>query len=220
MIRFVMKYLALTPIFFGLSITAWAQAKARITTLSSKYDVVTKQSNCKDDWRGRMCDEKFELFRKKAPKPFQTISISAGDEPPIFGDFNFDGHEDIAICDGKNGGYITSSYRVYLYSPTKAKFVFDPSFTALSQNPEMGFFKIDKRKKTLTTSTRMGFGHFTQRKYDVFRGKPRLIYERIYDGSSAEGIWAVITTRILIRGKWRTWQKREKMPQTPGTKNS
>lgn len=214
MIGIVKKNITLAAIIFGLSVVALAQAEVRITTLSSKYDVVTKQSNCNHDWRGSMCDEKIELFRKKASRPFQTTSMRGSDEPPIFGDFNFDGHEDMAICDGKNGGYVTNSYSGYLYSPTLAKFVFDPSFTALSQGPAMGFFDIDRRNKTLTTATRMGFGHFTQRKYVVYRGKPRLIYERIFDGSSAEGIWAVITTRKLIRGKWRTWQKREKIPQT------
>jgi len=197
-----------------LATTAAAQ-DVRVTNLSSKYDLIVKQSNCKDDWRGGMCDETLDVFRKNARKPFQSISVRGGDEPPIFGDFNFDGHEDLAICDGTNGGYVTPSYRAYLYMPSRAKFVFSSSFTALSQGPAMGFFDIQKRSKTLSTATRMGFGHFTQRKYDVYRGNPRLIYESVYDGSSAEGKWAVITTKKLINGKWRTWQKREKLPPIP-----
>ncbi len=212
-----MKYFLLAPIFLLSIIPTWAQDDFRITTLYSKYDFIAKPSNCRDDWRGRMCNETIQLFRKRARNPFQIISIRAGDEPPIFGDFNFDGHEDIAICDGTNGGYITASYRVYLYSPKQGKFVFNSSFTALSQGPEMGFFDVDKRNKTLTTSTMMGFGHFTQRKYDVYRGKPRLIYERIHDESSAGGIWAIITTKKLIGGKWRTWKKRERLSQTSVT---
>lgn len=211
-----MKYLLLSSIFFLLVFHTFAQEDMRITNLSAKYDLISKQTNCKEDWRGRMCDETLQLFRKKARKPFQAISIRSGDERPIFGDFNFDGSEDVAICDGRNGGYLSPSYRVYLYKPSRAKFAFSSSFTALSQSPEMGFFDVDKRKKTLATSSKMGFGFFTKRKYDVYRGKPRLIYEMTYDESSAERIWATITTKKLINGKWRTWRKRERILQTPG----
>ena len=210
-----MKLLLLPVIFFILATVVSAQGNVRNTTLSDKYDLIAKQSNCRTDWRGRMCDETLQMFRKKARRPFQSISIRGGDEPPIFDDFNFDGHRDLAICDGMNGVYITPSYRVYLYSKSRAKFVFNSSFTSLSQGPAMGFFEVDKRKKTLTTATKMGFGYFTQRKYDVYDGKPRLIYELIHDESSAEGIWAVITTKKLTRWKWRTWWKRERIPPTP-----
>lgn len=206
-----MKPLLLSVVMAVLTTGIFAQESKRITTLSSKYDLVADQSNCVSDWRGSTCDDTLWFFRKKAAKPFQSISLRVGDEPPIFGDFNFDGNEDVAICDGTNGGYVTSSYRVYLFSASKGRFVFSPSFTSLSQGPYMGFFDVDKTKKTLTNEMRMGCCYFTKRKYDIHRGKPRLIYERIQDESSAEQIWAVITTKKLINGKWRTWTKREKI---------
>jgi len=205
-----MNRLLLAVILLLLYISTCAQDDVRITRLSSKYDLVATQSNCKNDWRGGKCDATVQLFRKKARMPFQSISLRAGDEPPIFGDFNFDGQEDLAICDGTNGGYVTPSYRVYLYSPLTSRFAYSPSFTELSQGPAMGFFDIDKRNKTLATSTKIGSGYFIARKYDIYRGKPRLIYERIHDESSAQADWAVITTRRLIGGKWRTWRKRGK----------
>lgn len=211
----MMKIFALTSILLYLAAPGWTQGTIRLTNLSSKYDLASTQTNCKVDWRGKTCDEMIEIFPKNARKPIQSISIRSGDAEPIFGDFNFDGLEDLALSDGKNGGYVTDSYRVYLYSAAQSRFVFNSAFTALSQGPAMGFFEIDKRKKTLSTATRMGFGHFTQRKYDVYRGKPRLVYESTYDESSAEGAWAEITTRKLIGGKWRTWRKREKVADVP-----
>lgn len=78
----------------------------------------------------------------------------------------------MALCDGKHGGYITDSYRVYLYSHSRAKFMFNLSFTKLSQGPEMRFFDVDKQKKTLTIGSKMGYGYFSERKYDVYCGKP------------------------------------------------
>lgn len=209
-----MKFHLLAVAVIFLATIAAAQ-DIRVANLSSKYDLIAKQSNCKDDWRGVICDQTIHLFRKNARKLLQSISFRGGDMPPIFGDFNFDGHEDIAICDGTNGGYVTPSYRVYLYSPSRAKFVFSSSFTALSQGPAMGFFDVNKRNRTVTNSSREGCCYFWTRTYDMYRGEPRMIYERIDDESSAERIWAVITTKKLINGKWRTWQKRERIPPIP-----
>lgn len=44
---------------------------------------------------------------------------------------------------------------------------------------------------------------------------PRLICEMTHDESSAEGIWAIITPKKLIGGKWLTWQKRKKILPMP-----
>ena len=215
-----MKVLSLAIVLIIFPASVLAQESKRQTALSAKYDLIVDQSNCLSDWRGRTCDETLKFLRKNSRRPFQSISLRAGDEPPIFGDFNFDGNEDVAICDGMNGGYVTRSYRVYLFSATKGRFLFDPAFTSLSQGPSMGFFEIDRKKKTLTTATKMGFGHFTQPKYDVYHGKPRLIYKRIHDESSAEQIWALITTKRLINGKWRTWSKRERINPLPLVSNN
>ena len=60
------------------------------------------------------------------------------------GDFNFDGMEDVAICDGPNGSYGGPSYQVYLSSRSAGKFVHNAAFSELGQN--LGMFEVDKTK--------------------------------------------------------------------------
>jgi hypothetical protein len=56
----------------------------------------------------------------------------------IFGDFNFDGQEDLAICNGKNGGYEAPSYDVYLYNVGLSKFVRNRKRTSQFVTPRHG----------------------------------------------------------------------------------
>ena len=83
---------------------------------------------------------KYKFYRKGAKKPFQTVAVKWIDlwdaEPKAnvtrlyddqsvvnFGDFNFDGVEDVALNDGKDGGYGMPSYLIYLYSPRLRSYV-------------------------------------------------------------------------------------------------
>jgi len=69
------------------------------------------------------------IFKKGAATPFQTITMdNICDYDAIeVGDFNFDGHEDLAIQNGNGGGYGSPSYDVYLFSPAQASFRFNQS---------------------------------------------------------------------------------------------
>jgi len=162
------------------------------------------------------CPAKFQLFHKGNNRPFQTISLVTSFSDPNdiqdieFGDFNFDGLEDLAISDGRNGGYLTASYHIFLFSRELRRYVHNADFTKLSQGPAMGLFEVDKRKKILYRQYRTGCCYFVKEGYDVYMMRPRKVYELIQDESSADRIWDVTTTKKFINGRWRTWVKRER----------
>ena len=123
-----------------------------------------------------------------------------------FGDFNFDGSDDVAICDGSNGGYGMPSYRVYLYSKTKMRFVYSRSFTRMNYGG-LGMFETDKKKHRHYVFTKSGCCWHQTQGFDVFRGRPRKIYELTESAMYGDGSEVEVTTSKLIRGSWRTWIK-------------
>lgn len=165
------------------------------------------------------CSANYAFYRTNATKPFQVISINTtfatGDtiRDVEFGDFNFDGLEDVAISDGMEGGYITPSYQIFTLSSKTNRYVHRPEFTKLSQGPSMGLFTVDKKKRMLFTQWREGCCYFIKEGYAIVRGRPMKISKLIVDESSADRKWDVITTSRLVKGRWKTWIKRKK-PQS------
>lgn len=170
---------------------------------------------------------KFAFYRKNSARPFQLIRVGRtsmwemepnGNETNLydqqstlnFGDFNFDSLEDVAINDGNNGGYGMPSYRIYLYSSSSKKYVYSKAFTDLNQDGNLGFFEIDKKKKTLTRYTKDGCCWHQTQTFDVVRGRPRLVYELTEDAMRGDD-YVRITTRKLIAGKWRSTTRKAKL---------
>ena len=205
---------ALFILLITLTSSSLAQESLRVYDASRRFDVVVTVSKCEDKVLGE-CDGKFDFFRKKAKKSFQTINlrtmVGATDSELSFADFNFDGAEDVAIKDGMKSAYITPSYQVYLFYKSQNKFVYSPSFTRLATGESMGLFEINRRKKTLVRESRVGCCYFWTETYDIVSGKPRKISRVIYDESSAAQIWAITTTEKLVNGRWRTWTKRSRI---------
>lgn len=209
--------------------TALAAETFYIKNVSKKFDVEIEVAECKNGFcKGKA---KFSLFKEHIQKPFQiinlnetSVSLDENGQPEIakikdkkrgkwssvyLEDFNFDGLEDLAISDGRNGGYAGTSYRVYLYSNRKKQFVFNSNFTRLVQGPYMGIFVIDYKEKTLETMWKSGAGFHEVQRYTVVKGRPKKVYELTEDAMLGNGK-KYITTKKLINGKWRTRVKQIK----------
>src|ERR1041385_1244796 len=119
-----------------------AQKTFELKNASKYFDIRVAVAKCDDEY----CSGKatFSFYKKGGSTPYQVITLpdtqvqleSNGkplvnvnllyDEQSVVnvGDFNFDGMEDVALCDGANGSYGGPSYRVYLSSRAAGKFVF------------------------------------------------------------------------------------------------
>lgn len=196
---------------------------------ASKYfDVKLTVAKCGDGF----CEGKaqFQFFKKGSMTPYQTINLPEtsvqleDDGKPLtnvslmydkqsvvnVGDFNFDGMEDVALCDGTNGGYGGPSYQVYLSSRQLKRFVRSPGFTRLGQGPYLGMFEVDAKQKRLSTFSKSGCCMHFSEEYDVVNGRPRKIKEvNEYYNTKGDGM-VETETKILVRGKWRTSVKRER----------
>lgn len=130
---------------------SFAQETFNLKSSSTKYDLEVRIDRCDEDRRkddASTCSGpgRVSIYDKGATAPFQILMFKNlevnkeqlaynsdvdksarklyDDEYSfIFGDFNFDGTEDLAICNGREGGYGAPSYNVYLYNVTSQKFV-------------------------------------------------------------------------------------------------
>ena len=145
------------------------------------------------------------------PVPKANVTKLYDDQSVInFGDFNFDGADDVAICEGPYGGYGGPSYRVYLYSKAAKRFAFSRPFTAIGEGG-LGMFETDKKKKMHLVYSKSGCCWHQTVGYDVFRGRPRKVYEFTEDAMNiADDDMMTITTKTLVNGRWRKSVKRAK----------
>ena len=64
-------------------------------------------------------------------KPLTNVTLLYDKQSVVnVGDYNFDGMEDVAICDGAHGSYGGPSYRIYLFPPQR-----ENSFTVRRSPP-------------------------------------------------------------------------------------
>jgi hypothetical protein len=209
-----------------LSIPICGQNRFSLTDASHRFDVTLDVGPCDPSFASNCGPLNVHFYRKGFPHLFQTIRLPTTqmwDVPPTaniinryddqsvinFNDFNFDGHEDVAICDGAEGGYGMPSYRVYLYSPATRRFVYSRAFTRMNYGG-LGMFETDAKKKMHYAFFKSSCCWHQTQGFDVWRGKPRKVYELTEDGTAIatkDSVYFEITTSKLIRGKWRTWVK-------------
>ncbi|WP_145860247.1 XAC2610-related protein [Pedobacter suwonensis] len=125
--------------------------------------------------------------------------------PLIFGDFNFDGLEDLAIRNGSNGAYGSPSYDVYL-SSKENKFLKSEELTKLASE-NLGMFDFDKKRKQIATHQKDGccFDKTVNYKFNA----KNILYEdsSVIEDSSIADIVTVITQKNVDGKIKRTVQK-------------
>jgi hypothetical protein len=174
-----------------LSTCAAAQIRFQVKNASKLYDVLIEVEKCEN----QICEGKvtYTLFKKKTTAPFQVFRLDDtsfllgdNDKPSVnvtrlydeqsavnFSDYNFDGVDDLALCDGNNGGYGMPSYQIYLFSRRANKFIHSEPFTELSQEGRLGMFTVDRKRKRFRTLSKSGCCLHTTEEFVVVHNRPK-----------------------------------------------
>lgn len=180
-----------------------------------------------------------QIFRKGSKTPFQVLCLPSvwvnseqfayspetaarqrvlyDDEfSVVFDDFNFDGLEDLAVCNGRNGGYGGPSYTVFLFARRAGRFVESRALSRLNEGVYLGLFFPDPKAKTLTALSKSGCCYHETEVYKVVGDRPVLVEKVIEDatlGSGAPEGYLLVTTRKRVGRRWVVTKKREKLEQ-------
>jgi hypothetical protein len=92
----------------------------------------------------------------------------------MYEDFNFDSIKDFAIMDGQNSCYHGPSFKIYLGTKVKNKFVLNPAFTTLAQE-YCGMFEVNAEKKTLSTMVKSGCCWHQFSEYIIVGNAPKAV---------------------------------------------
>ena len=174
----------LTTIALALAATnSFAQKDFTISTASQNYTAKIRVAKCEDKTcSGRATIKLYpansstvlQEFKSKdlyfnldgSNNPSTKMEMYDEESPLFFGDFNFDGSEDLAIRNGNNSGYGGPSYDVYVYNVTKKQFVLSKQLTALAST-NLGMFDIDKKTKRIITHQKSGAAWHSTTEYEV-----------------------------------------------------
>lgn len=183
------------------------------------YDVTYAVEKCESDY----CYGEFtvEIRRKGASAALQNFKLETDfalrdgkpkrgrvgyrDQSVVrFRDVNFDGHRDLTIQNGRDGGYSGASYNVYLYSLKQKKFVYTSGLSALATAPYMGMFTVDDMKRVIRTFQKSGCCMHQTEEYRFRGGRLQKVFDQYEDSMTTEGERIEVTTKRLVGGKWRT----------------
>lgn len=200
--------------------TAVARQEFELKNASEYFDIKISVVSCEE----YSCSgaATFSFYKKGGVAPYQVIKlpetyIQLGedgipnvnktllyDEQSVvnIGDFNFDGMEDIAICNGTYGSYNGPSYSVYLSSRAAKKFVYSNAFSKLGER--LGMFEIDEKRKVLTTFDKDGCCWHVTAEYTVIKGRPVKVLVVEEDATIPDETKVKITTKKLADGKWKS----------------
>lgn len=207
--------LLITSVVFGSAAIETFGQTTWFRRASTSFNVSVESGVCANDKKcGRII---VNIFRKGSKALVQEISggrIFKSDiaQSVQFFDINFDGSKDLLLFDGFTapGGNITYSWRIYLYSKKTRTFIFNEAFSSLSREEGLDLESSDRNRKSIITSARPGSGVFQWRTYMTNTGRPVLIEEIISDSQIDNGTRTLVTTKKLIKGRWRVWTKHKK----------
>ena len=179
--RSISAFMLLGPLCFG-------QYQFEVKEASKNYNAIIHIDNCFDD----QCMDKgtVEVFDNKNSKVQsftsdnlvlklgkgqrlergKVIALTNEQSPVIFGDFNFDGTEDLAIRNGNMGNYSSASYDVYVFNSTRMSFVKSKELTELGSD-NFDFFETDPVRKRLIAFGKSGCCNFFTTEYEVIPNK-------------------------------------------------
>ncbi len=199
--------------------TASGQKTFELKDASKYFDIKISVENCDEGFCGG--NATFSFYKKGSNTAYQVINLEDtqiqldengnaqanismlydNQSAVNIDDFNFDGMEDIAICDGANGSYGGPSYQVYLSSKSAGKFVHDKKFSELGTH--LGMFTVDKKKKVLRIFDKSGCCWHVTEEYSVVNNRPVKVFVEEEDATIADEKKVKITTKMLVKGKWQ-----------------
>jgi len=223
-----MRAIALIGVLLALGRLAVAGETEHIRNASRHYELVieVKTSKGEDSSTGPMDTvtgpAQVSIFKKGAKAPFQVLHLPNiaierqvstydpkidkkprvlyGDDPNIvFEDFNFDGNEDLAICDGHDGGYGGPTYNVFLYNAASGRFVKSSALSALTRDGYLGLFLVDRQRRHLVAFQKDGAAWHERQTFNMVNSKPVLIEDVVEDQRDGPD---VVTTKRLVHGRW------------------
>jgi len=202
------------------ALAANGQTTFDLKDASKYFDIKVKVADCEDGYcRGKAA---FSFYKKGGGRPYQVINLpetsiqlTEDGQPSVnvsllydqqsvvnIGDFNFDGMEDVALCNGNYGSYGGPSYDIYLSSRSAGKFVYSPVFTKLASH--LGMFTLNAKKKQIETFDKSGCCLHVTERYNVVGGRPVKVFEELEDATIPDEKRVRITTKTLVNGRWKT----------------
>jgi hypothetical protein len=224
------------------TVATHAEETLRVRDASKKYELEVHVAGCGGAERlndENNCDgpARVQIYRKGAKTPFQVLRLSnlelykdtaayspeTSEKPRgiyaeeytfVFEDFDFDGEEDLAVCNGRNGGYGGPSYNVYLFDKRSKKFVENRWLSRLTEGVYLGLFFPDPKKKRLSVYSKSGCCYHETEVYSVVRGRPVLVEKVVEEATSTVDeteMLVTTTTKRRVGGRWVVKTKRERV---------
>ncbi|MDQ1139921.1 XAC2610-related protein [Pedobacter agri] len=133
------------------------------------------------------------------------LELGKYQSPLIFGDFNFDGKEDMAIRNGSNGAYMSPSYDIYL-SVGNNKFLANKELTTLASE-NLGTFEFDQKTKWLTIEQKDGCCYHKTINYSIDVRNKITEVSSVIEDSSVGNVVTVITQKKVGARMIKTVQR-------------
>jgi hypothetical protein len=216
-----MKSLIILAMF---SISSLTQAAVVVVPqISGKYSARILIDQCNGDvcrGRARVSIINLETHEKIAEIESADFSISVnsdsnsnevllaaiGNEEIVIGDFNFDGHDDVAIQNGLGSSYGYASYEVFTYDANKQVHSLNLALTRLTGGEYLGMFVVDKKRKRLLAYNKAAAGIFESFEFisDVRGLKKTCEKSEIWDMPNN---LVKVTVKTLENNRWRIRKK-------------
>jgi len=219
-----MKYL-LIFIFLISGYSSPAQFKFLANNSSNQYKAKIFVADCNDgSCGGKATIILYDQITEKEIQTFHSADLDFGltekqnakigwlelgkyQSPLIFGDFNFDGAEDIAIRNGSNGSYASPSYDIYLSKG--GNFFLNKELTKLASE-NLGMFEVNKNLKQITINQKDGCCYYKSINYATGAKNGLTEVSSVIEDSSIGDDVTVITQKLLNGKVKRTIQKFKK----------
>jgi hypothetical protein len=218
---------------------SFAQETLKLDRVSQEYDLVIRVQACGGEAQrhdANTCNgpARVSLYKKGGHSPVQVLNlpnielykdtaaynpainktprgIYAEEYSVVFDDFDFDDTQDLAICNGRNGGYGSPSYNIYLFHKKSKRFVENRRLTRLTEGVYLGLFFPDAKRHLLIAYSKSGCCYHETEKYQMANSKPILVEKIIDDATAGTGGIGRVTTKKLVNGKWATRVRKEKI---------
>jgi len=122
------------------------------------------------------------------------------------GDFNFDGHEDLAVPIDNSGPYGAPTYLILLFRPATLHYAEAPALSALTRE-NLGLFSVDAKRKRLITGSKSGCCIHYQSELAVSDDVPTLVSSKVESIVFGNDRCTVIVERTPEHGKPSTTRR-------------